>query len=117
MRRPWFAILIVLPALLAATGCSSSTSTTAATVNGVDISKSSIDEDLSSINSSDAYRSALEQSYGVQMAGASKGTFSTAFTAQVLSLRVYYQLLESGSSSASRTSMYCGTRMTSSRPS
>ncbi len=93
MRRPWFAILLVLPALLAATGCSSS-STAAATVGGVDITKASIDEDLSSINSSDVYRSALEQSYGVQMAGASKGTFSTAFTAQVLSLRVYYQLIE-----------------------
>jgi parvulin-like peptidyl-prolyl isomerase len=94
VRRPRFVILILLPMFLAATACSSSTSTTAATVAGVDITKSSIDEDLSSINSSDAYRSALEQSYGVQMAGASKGTFSTAFTAQVLSLRVYYQLLE-----------------------
>jgi hypothetical protein len=94
VRRPWFVILIVLPALLAATGCSSTTSTTAATVAGVDISKASIDEDLTSINSSEAYRSALEQSYGIQMAGASKGTFSTAFTAQVLSLRVYYQLIE-----------------------
>lgn len=94
MRRPWFALLVVLPTLLVATACSSSSGGTAATVGGVDISRSSLDDDLSAINSSDAYRSALEQSYGVQMAGTSEGSYNTAFVAQVLSLRVYYQMIE-----------------------
>jgi hypothetical protein len=94
VRRPWIVLLIVLPALIAAAGCSSTTRTTAATVSGVDITKASLDEDLKAINSSATYRSELEQSYGLQMAGASEGTYSSAFVAQVLSLRVYYQLIE-----------------------
>jgi parvulin-like peptidyl-prolyl isomerase len=94
VRRPWFVLLVVLPALLAAAGCSSTTSTTAATVAGTDISKASIDQDLKAIASSDAYRSALEQSYGTVMAGDGEGTYNAAFVAQVLSLRVYYQLIE-----------------------
>ncbi|MGE0795037.1 MAG: peptidylprolyl isomerase [Acidimicrobiia bacterium] len=94
MRRPWLVLFVVLAALGVAAGCGSSPSGAAATVDGVDISRASLEEELRAIDSDDAYRSALEQSYGVTLAGEGKGTFNTAFAAQVLTLRVYYELIE-----------------------
>lgn len=66
----------------------------AASVNGEEISIESLQDELKVIRGNEAYRAALEQAYGTELAGAGTGTFSAAFTAQVLSLQVYYELLE-----------------------
>jgi hypothetical protein len=87
-----FAPLVLLVALLA-TACGSTTSN-AATANGHDISASSITDELKIIKCNPAYQQALEQSYGGKLDGASEGTFNNDFVSQLLSVRVYYQLLE-----------------------
>lgn len=91
MRR----LLVSLFALVAvlATSCSSAESP-AASVAGDDITSESVEDELEQIKGNDAYRTALEQSYGTSLAGSAKGTFDAAFVAQLLSLRIYYQLLE-----------------------
>jgi hypothetical protein len=94
VRRPRIALLVALIALIAVTGCSSATSSRAAQVGGVEISRSSLEDDLKAIDGGGAYKEALEQSYGVPLAGDGKGTFNTEFAAQVLTLRVYYELIE-----------------------
>ena len=85
-------LLALLGVLL--TSCSSVAPSPAATVNGEDISVESLQDELKIIRGNQAYREALEQSYQVQLAGTGKGTFGSAFTAQILSLKVYYELLE-----------------------
>ena len=79
---------------VALAGCSSVGESPAATVNGQEISVDSVRSELKTIRSNRAYRSALERSYQMTLAGTSKGTFDATFTAQVLTLRVYYELVE-----------------------
>lgn len=82
-------------ALIAVVGAAcSSVESPAATINGSEISVDSLRDDLKAVRSSDPYRDALEQTYQVELAGEGTGTFSAAFTGQVLSIRVYVQLLE-----------------------
>src|SRR3954453_9017750 len=90
LRR--LAPLLVLLAVVAS-ACGSAESQ-AATVNGNHITASSLQDELKLIKGNKAYRGALEQSYGAKLAGASKGTFDSAFTAQTLTLRIYYDLIE-----------------------
>ena len=78
---------------LAATSCGTVDSP-ALSVNGEEISVDAVQEELKIIRENRAYREALEQAYQTELAGEGKGTFSAAFTAQVLSLQVYYELLE-----------------------
>ena len=85
--------LLALVALLAS-GCGTVKDNPAATVNGTGIKVQSVQDELVTIRSNKAYQAALEQSYGAKLAGVSKGTFGAAFVAQLLSLRVYYELLE-----------------------
>jgi parvulin-like peptidyl-prolyl isomerase len=85
-------LLALLAALLSA--CSSVEASPAATVNGEKISVESVQDELKIIRGNEAYRQALEQSYQAQLAGTGKGTFGSSFTAQILSLKVYYELLE-----------------------
>jgi parvulin-like peptidyl-prolyl isomerase len=94
VRRPWLVLLVALAAFGAASGCSSSSGSRAAKVGSVVISRQSLEDDLKAIGGADAYRAALEQSYGMQLAGTGKGTFNAEFSAQVLTLRVYYELIE-----------------------
>jgi hypothetical protein len=68
----------------------------AATVNSTDITTQSLTNELKIVKGNSAYRSALEQAYSAKVAGTGKGTFNTTFTAQVLSLRIYYDLIEQG---------------------
>jgi hypothetical protein len=83
----------VLLVAIAATACDT-TSSNAATVNGHEISTTSITDELKIIRCNPTYRGALEQSYGGQLAGASEGTFNTKFVSQLLGIRVYYSLLQ-----------------------
>ena len=91
LRR--LAPVLVLAALLGS-ACDT-TSSNAATVNGHDISSSSLTDELKTIRCSSAYRTVLEQSYGGQLAGASEGTFDANFAGSLLTVRIYYRLLES----------------------
>jgi parvulin-like peptidyl-prolyl isomerase len=85
---------LVLLGALVASGCSTLATPPAATVNGAEISADSITDELRTIKGNADYRKAIEQSFGGSTTGAGKGTFDSAFAAQILSLRVYYTLLE-----------------------
>jgi foldase protein PrsA len=85
--------LVALVALLAS-ACGTVKDNPAATVNGKAITVDSVQSELTTIRDNTGYRAALEQSYGAKLAGVSKGTFGTAFVAQLVSLRVYYALLD-----------------------
>ena len=93
MRRS----LLSLVALLAvvAPACSAFGTAPAATVRGTEITTDSIRDELKTIMGNEPYRQVLEQSYGSPVTDeASKGTFDAAFTAQILSLRVWYEMIE-----------------------
>lgn len=66
----------------------------AASVEGSEISDGALRSEVDNIRLNDSYRSVLEQAYGAQLEGSGKGTLDSAFVAQVLSLRIYYTLLE-----------------------
>jgi len=66
----------------------------AATIEGTNISDHALRGEVANIQSNDHYRGALEQAFGAQLDGAGKGTLDSAFVAQVLSLRIYYTLLQ-----------------------
>jgi hypothetical protein len=96
MRSPRLrrlAPLLVLTAL-AVSACSTIADPPAASVNGTRISDRSIQDELETVRENEAYRQALEQSYGASLGGTGRGTFDATFVAQLLSLRVYYELLE-----------------------
>src|SRR3954470_16348586 len=93
MRSRLLPLLVLLA--LVAPACSAFGEAPAATVDGNEITVSSLDQEVQTIRGNDAYKKALEQSYGAPSDGAAgEGTFNSAFVAQVLSLRVWYQLLE-----------------------
>jgi hypothetical protein len=92
MRR-LFPLLVALVVL--GTACSTFGTAPAATVDGHEISASSITDEVKTIRDNNAYRTVLEQSYGAPTLGTGgSGTFDAAFVAQVLSLRVWYAAIE-----------------------
>src|SRR5687768_13924829 len=93
MRTRLLPLLVLLA--LVAPACSAFGEAPAATVGGIEITVESLDQEIETIRGNDAYRQALEQSYGAPTDGsAGEGTFDAAFVAQVLSLRVWYQMIE-----------------------
>ena len=92
MRRT--ALLLTALAAVLATGCSTLVDDPAASVNGTEITVESLEDEVDQIEGNEDYKLALEQQYGATFGGASKGTFDSAFVAQLLSLRIYYELLE-----------------------
>src|SRR3954470_12633097 len=89
-------LLVLLAVVASACG---STEARAATVDGKDISSSSLQDELKAIKANTAYRKALEKpeaqgGYGFSIGGAGKGTFNNEFAAQTLTLRVYSDLIE-----------------------
>lgn len=87
MRR---AAPLLLVALLVG-ACSSLGEPAAAVVDGVEISNDVVQADIEAVLTNDEYRQSVESQYG-EISG--DGTFSSAFAAQVLSLRIYVELLE-----------------------
>jgi foldase protein PrsA len=87
-------LAVLLTVALGLSACGSVGQSPAATVNEHDISADSIRSELRIIRDNGAYRDALERSYQMTLAGQSKGTFDSSFTAQMLSLRIYYELVE-----------------------
>lgn len=66
----------------------------AATVAGAVISEDAIDEELEAVTASPDYQAALERQFGTPVQGSGEGTYATDFVAQLLSLRVYFELIE-----------------------
>jgi foldase protein PrsA len=85
---------VLLLAALFASACGPFGESPAATVNGQDITVDALTRELKVIQANKTYRGALEQAYKATIAGKGKGTFGTSFTSQILSLRIYYRLLE-----------------------
>ena len=86
-----------LVAVLALGGCSSVTDTQAATVNGDTITADDVEEELLAIRSNDGYRGAVERSLaeqGLSVTGQGEGSFDTAFAARLLSLGVFFELID-----------------------
>jgi parvulin-like peptidyl-prolyl isomerase len=87
--------LLLCALVLVSSACSTFGTAPAATVDGIDISARSLQDEVKVIRSNDQYRQVLEQSYGAPTLGsAGKGTFDSAFMAQVLSLRLWYAMIE-----------------------
>lgn len=85
----WFGALVALVAVLGACG---SVQPTAATVNGNRISQESIDDELAQIRDNQRYRQAI--GLGTIEGDGRDGTFDAEFAAQVVTLRIYYTLVE-----------------------
>jgi hypothetical protein len=85
---------LLLPLLLGLTACGEATERAAATVDGVDISDDSLRDDLKAIDRDDAYRELLEQSYGAPLRGDAPGSWNKSFVARLLTLRIFYELIE-----------------------
>lgn len=89
MRRLLFPLLVLA---VAASACSALGEAPAATVDGHEISLDVISDEIDIIEANDAYRNALEESYGKQITEG--GTFDAAFAAQLLTIDVYYEVIE-----------------------
>ncbi len=90
---------LVLAAGFALGGCSSVTDTNAVTVGDRAISAEELESELLAIRGNDRYRESVEQGLSQQgldlsITGEGEGTFDSSFVARLLSLNVYYELLE-----------------------
>ncbi len=85
------AALVGAVAILAS-ACAAITDPAAATVNGERISDRRVQDELAAIRNNAAYLAALEGQTPVR--GQSDGTFDAAFVARVVSLQIYYRLIE-----------------------
>jgi foldase protein PrsA len=83
------ALPAALVLLIAACGSSSSN---AASVNGSSITRSDLESELRSIASNDQYIKLVESD--TQVRGSRKGTFDAAFTAQVLTRQIVFELID-----------------------
>ena len=86
-----------LVAVLALAGCSAVSDTRAATVNGDVISAEELEDELLAIRGNESYRGAVERSLaqqGLSVAGEGEGSFDTAFAARLLSLGVFFELID-----------------------
>jgi parvulin-like peptidyl-prolyl isomerase len=93
-------VALACAAILGLSACSSSAEgSRAISVNGDAITAEALEDELASIQGNERYRESVEQGLaqqGLQMtvSGSGDGTFDSAFVARVLSLNVYYRLLE-----------------------
>lgn len=90
---------LALVAAVVLGACSSVSDTRAVSVNDDQISEDALQRELDAIKGNDGYRKTVEeglQQQGLEMTvgGDGKGTFDATFVARVLSLSVYYELLE-----------------------
>ena len=84
----------VVALALSAAACSSATDEVAATVEGTEITKTSLETELDAMEADEAYRTGVEQQFQAPLRGEGEGTYDSRFMARLLSLRVYYELIE-----------------------
>ena len=84
--------VVALAALLA--GCGSFEEDPAATVNGREISDADLHDELDAVEENEGYRTLLEQQLGQEAAGDGEGTFATPFVSNLLSDKVYFELIQ-----------------------
>lgn len=82
--------------VLVSGACSSLTDSDAVTVNGVGISRQSLERELEAASENSGYQEVLERQVQTDAPGEGEGTFDSGFVAGLLSLRVYFQLIEAG---------------------
>ena len=88
-------LLLFAPVIaLVAGACSSLADPPALTVNGTEISAASVDAELRDIEANADYRTIVENDCQGPSTGAGEGTFDSACVARLLSLRVYYEIIE-----------------------
>ena len=92
--RPAALLSALLALVLAAGACSSVTDEAAATVVDTEITQDEVDEELEAITSNDQYLASVEQQFQTPARGEGEGTFDATFVARLLSLRVYFELLD-----------------------
>jgi hypothetical protein len=90
---------LALTASVVGGGCSSISENRAVSVNGTVINAEELESELTAIRGNDQYREVVEQGLARQgldmtVGGEGKGSFDTAFVARLLSLGVYYELLD-----------------------
>jgi len=88
VRKP---LLSLLALALLAPACSTFGEQPAATVDGVEISVDDVKADIDAVTTNQEYRESIEDQYG-EIEG--DGTFDAAFAAQLLTLRIYIELLD-----------------------
>jgi parvulin-like peptidyl-prolyl isomerase len=94
-NKKWLGPALV--AALALASCSSVTETRAATVNGDVISAGDLEDELLAIRGNEGYRGAVERTLaqqGLNVTGEGEGSFDTAFAARLLSLGVFFELID-----------------------
>jgi parvulin-like peptidyl-prolyl isomerase len=84
---------VVLLAALAGSACST-TQNNAATVNGQEISAATLTDELKTLRCSETLQAQFVQQAGEKVAGSGEGTFDNNLVSRVLSVRVYFSLLE-----------------------
>ena len=94
LPRPVALLAALVAFALAAGACSSVGDEPAATVAGTDISRAALADELEAISSNEDYLLAVEQQFQAPSQGEGEGTYDTTFVARLLSLRVYYELVE-----------------------
>ena len=82
--------------ILVSGACSSLSDSDAVTVNGVGISRSSLERELDAASENSGYQDVLEAQVQTDAPGEGEGTFDSGFVAGLLSLRVYFQLIQAG---------------------
>lgn len=87
-------VIAALLAVVSVSGCSLLSNSPAATVNGVEISDGSLQDELSAIRDNKSYRDLVEQGMQAAQTGESVGSFDTTFIARLLTQRVYYELIK-----------------------
>ncbi|CAN5142937.1 hypothetical protein BH24ACT1_BH24ACT1_01610 [soil metagenome] len=88
---------LALATVLLLGACSSLTDTRAATVNGDTISAGDLEDELLAIQGNEGYRGAVESTLaeqGLSVTGEGEGSFDTAFAARLLSLGVFFELID-----------------------
>jgi parvulin-like peptidyl-prolyl isomerase len=84
---------VVLLAALAGSACTT-TQNNAATVNDHEISAATLTDELETLRCSETLQAQFVQQAGEKLAGSGEGTFDNNLVSRVLSLRVYFSLLE-----------------------
>ncbi len=92
--RPVALLAALVALVVVAGGCSSVGDEPAATVAGTDISQAEVDDELEAITSNEEYLAGIEQQFQTPARGEGEGTFDATFVGRLLSLRVYFELID-----------------------